>query len=279
MSLLTVGTVAFDTIETPHGNADMIMGGAAYYIAWAASYLVQPVQVISIIGDDFPQEELDLMAQRGVDTDGILRVDGGKSFYWSGKYLPDMIQRETLITDLNVLADFDPQLPEDYQSAQYVLLGNLTPDIQISVIEQMRTRPRVVAMDTMNFWIDSAWDSLKRAISLTDVLIINDEEARQMTGEHSLVRAAAQIIGMGPKYAVIKKGEHGALLFSEDSVFFAPGLPLHEVTDPTGAGDTFAGGFMGYLAKTGDLSFDNMRRAVIYGSVLASFCVEDFRIQ
>jgi len=279
MSLLTVGTVAFDSIHTPSGSADMVIGGAATYISWASSYLVEPVQVVSIIGDDFPESELEALRSRGVQTDGIVRVSDAKSFYWAGKYKPNMIERDTLVTDLNVLADFDPELPANFTQAQYVLLGNLTPDIQISVVNQMKTRPRVVAMDTMNYWIDSAWDKLMEAIALADILIINDEEARLMTREHSLVKAAAHILDLGPDYVVIKKGEHGALLFAEDHVFYAPGLPLHEVVDPTGAGDTFAGGFMGYIARTGDLSFDNLRKAVIYGSVLASFCVEDFGLK
>ena len=276
MSLLTVGTVAFDTIYTPNGVAEMVVGGAATYIAWASSYLTEPVHLVSIIGDDFPEAELADLRARGVTTDGIVRVENAKSFYWEGKYHSDMIGRDTLTTDLNVLADFNPELPEEYRNANYVMLGNLTPDVQISVVEQMAIRPRVVAMDTMNFWIDSSWDALQKSIALSDILIINDEEARQMTDEHSLVKAASRIIAMGPRYVVIKKGEHGALLFSEEHVFFAPGLPLQEVIDPTGAGDTFAGGFMGHLAATEDLSFDNLRKAVIYGSVMASFCVEDF---
>ena len=279
MSLLTVGTVAFDTIHTPTGSADMIIGGAATYISWASSYLVQPVQVVSIIGDDFPESELEALRLRGVQTEGIVRVRDKKSFYWAGKYKPNMIERDTLTTNLNVLADFDPDLPDDFTNARYVLLGNLTPAVQISVVRQMKTRPRIVAMDTMNYWIDTAMDELKEAIALCDILIINDEEARQMTSEHSLVQAAARILDMGPEHVVIKKGEHGALLFARDHVFFAPGLPLHEVVDPTGAGDTFAGGFMGHIARSGDLSFDNMRKAVIYGSVLASFCVEDFGLK
>ncbi|RLD21331.1 MAG: sugar kinase [Bacteroidetes bacterium] len=276
MSLLSVGTVAFDTIETPTGKADMVIGGAATYISWAASYLTRPTQIVSIIGDDFPNEELEALNARGVDTSGILCVEGGKSFYWAGKYHDNMIGRDTLVTDLNVLADFDPVLPEAYKSSEYLMLGNLTPDIQRSVIQQMTVKPKVVALDTMDFWMNIAWDSLMETIKLVDILIINDEEARQMSGHHSLVRAANHILTLGPRYLVIKKGEHGALLFGDGRVFFAPGLPLLDVIDPTGAGDTFAGGFMGHIARTGDLSFENMRRGIIYGSVMASFCVEAF---
>jgi sugar/nucleoside kinase (ribokinase family) len=279
MSLLSVGTVAFDTIETPNGRADMVIGGAATYISWAASYLVQAVQIVSIIGDDFPKEELEILNARGVDTTGIKRVEGGKSFYWAGKYHDNMIGRDTLITDLNVLADFDPVLPEAYRSSEFLMLGNLTPDIQRSVIGQMSEKPRVVALDTMDFWMNIAWDSLIETIKLVDILIINDEEARQMSNQHSLLRAANHILKLGPKYLVIKKGEHGAMLFGDGRVFFAPGLPLLDVVDPTGAGDTFAGGFMGHIARTGDLSFENIRRAMIYGSVMASFCVEAFGLE
>ena len=278
MSLLTVGTMAFDTIETPRGRADMVIGGAATYIGWAASYLTDDIQIVSIVGGDFPQFEFDALAARGVNTDGVERVMDGKSFYWSGRYHDNMISRDTLITDLNVLADFDPKLPEHYRRAEYLMLGNLTPDIQRTVIQQMEVRPKLIAMDTMNFWMDVAWDSLIETIALIDVLIINDEEARQMSGEYSLVKAARKIHAMGPKFLVIKKGEHGALLFSDDRVFFAPGLPLLEVEDPTGAGDSFAGGFIGHIASTGDTSFESMRRAVIYGSVMASFCVQEFSL-
>lgn len=278
MSLLTVGTVAFDTIETPSGRAEMVIGGAATYIAWAASYLTKDVRIVSIIGGDFPQEELDQLTERGVDTSGIHLVPDGRSFFWEGRYHDNMISRDTLITDLNVLADFDPVLPESYRNSEFLMLGNLTPEIQKKVIEQMTTRPRLIALDTMNFWMNIAWDGLMDVIRLVDILIINDDEARQMSGEHSLVKAAKKIHALGPKYLVIKKGEHGALLFNHDRIFFAPGLPLLEVVDPTGAGDTFAGGFMGYLASTNELSFENMRRAIIYGSVMASFCVEDFSL-
>lgn len=279
MSLLTVGTVAFDSIETPSGRADNVIGGAATYISWAASYLTGATQIISIVGEDFPENELEVLRMRGVDTSGIKVVEGGKSFYWSGRYHDDMINRDTLTTDLNVLADFKPVLSEDYKKAQFLMLGNLTPDIQRSVIEQMDTRPKVVALDTMNFWMDNAWDSLIETLKLVDVLIINDEEARQMSGMHSIVKSARHILELGPKHLVIKKGEHGALLFSDEQVFFAPGLPLLEVVDPTGAGDTFAGGFMGHIARTDDLSFENMRRAIIYGSVMASFCCEAFGLE
>jgi sugar/nucleoside kinase (ribokinase family) len=279
MSLLSVGTVAFDTIETPSGKAEMVIGGAATYISWAASYLTRPTQIVSIIGEDFPEEELQALNARGVDTSGVDRIEGGKSFFWAGKYHENMNGRDTLITDLNVLADFDPVLPEDYRNAEYLMLGNLTPDIQRSVITQMATKPRIVALDTMDFWMNIAWDSLIETIKLVDILIINDEEARQMSGEHSLVKAANHILKLGPKYLVIKKGEHGALLFADGRVFFAPALPLLDVIDPTGAGDTFAGGFMGYIARTGDLSFENMRRGIIYGSVMASFCVEAFGLE
>ena len=279
MSLLSVGTVAFDTIETPTGRADMVVGGAATYISWAASYLTRPTQIVSIIGDDFPNAELEALNARGVDTTGIKCVEGGKSFYWAGKYHDNMIGRDTLITDLNVLADFDPILPDAYKTSEYLMLGNLTPDIQRSVIQQMTNKPKVVALDTMDFWMNIAWDSLIETIKLVDILIINDEEARQMSGEHSLVRAANHILTLGPRYLVIKKGEHGALLFGDGRVFFAPGLPLLDVIDPTGAGDTFAGGFMGHIARTGDLSFENMRRGIIYGSVMASFCVEAFGLE
>ncbi len=276
MSLLAIGTVAFDTIETPAGRADHIIGGAATFIAWAASYLTPDVRLVSVIGDDFPEEELALLRARGVDTQGIERIPGGKSFFWEGRYHDNMISRDTLVTDLNVLADFDPVLPYAYRNSEFLMLGNLTPAIQQRVIDQMAPRPKVIALDTMNFWMNNTWDSLLSVLRNIDILIINDEEARQLTGEHSLMQAAKVIHAMGPPYLVVKKGEHGALLFHAGRVFFAPGLPLPEIVDPTGAGDTFAGGFMGYLAKTGDATFESMRRAIIYGSVMASFCVEDF---
>ncbi len=278
MSLVTVGTVAFDSIETPYGKAEKVIGGAATYISWAASYFYQDIQLVSVIGDDWPSAEIKLLQERGVDTQGLQIREGEKSFFWAGRYHDNMNVRDTLTTDLNVLADFDPVLPEPYQNSDFLMLGNLTPEIQMAVIRQMEERPRIIAMDTMNFWMDVAWDSLLEVIGEVDILTINDEEARQLSGEYSLVKAARKIFTMGPKYLVIKKGEHGALLFHEHDVFFAPALPLLEVRDPTGAGDTFAGGFMGYLAKTNDASFANMKRAIIYGSAMASFCVEEFSL-
>ena len=278
MSLVAVGTVAFDGIETPYGKVDKVIGGAGTYICWAASYFYKDIQLVSVIGDDWPNEEIENLQHRGVDTQGLQIKEGEKSFYWAGKYHDNMNQRDTLVTDLNVLADFDPILPESYQNSPYVMLGNLTPEIQMAVIRQMEDRPKLIAMDTMNFWMDIAWDSLLQTIGQVDLLTINDEEARQLSGEYSLVKAAQKIFELGPKYLVIKKGEHGALLFHQHDVFFAPALPLLEVKDPTGAGDTFAGGFMGYLAKTDDLSFENMKRALIYGSAMASFCVEEFSL-
>ncbi len=278
MSLVAVGTGAFDGIETPYGKVDKVIGGAGTYICWAASYFYQEIQLVSVIGDDWPVEEIRNLESRGIDTQGLQIKRGEKSFYWAGKYHDNMNQRDTLVTELNVLADFDPVLPEAYQNAEYLMLGNLTPEIQMAVIRQMETRPKLIAMDTMNFWMDVAWDSLHETIKEVDLLTINDEEARQLSGEYSLVKAAQKIFALGPKYLVIKKGEHGALLFHEHDVFFAPALPLLEVKDPTGAGDTFAGGFMGYLANSGDLSFSNMKRALIYGSAMASFCVEEFSL-
>ena len=276
MSLLTVGTVAFDDIETPLGKADKIVGGACTYISLAASYFVKNINLVSVIGDDFPQEMLDLLTSKGVNLDGLQVKEGEKSFFWAGKYHDDLNSRDTLDTQLNVLADFDPELPDHYKDDQFVMLGNLTPDVQMRVIEQMNGSPRFIAMDTMNFWMNIALDRLKEVLKKIDCLIVNDEEARQLSGEHSLVKAADKILGMGPRYLVIKKGEHGALLFYDGDIFFAPALPLAEVFDPTGAGDTFAGGFIGYLAQSGDLSFENMKRAVIFGSAMASFCVEKF---
>lgn len=278
MSLLTVGTVAFDSIETPFGKVEKVIGGAATYISWAASYFCESQQLVSIVGDDWPAEEILALNKRGIDTQGLQVVKGGKSFFWAGKYHEDMNQRDTLVTDLNVLSDFDPVLPEGYQNTKYLMLGNLTPAIQMAVIKQMQERPKLIAMDTMNFWMDVAMDSLIKTIGMVDVLTINDEEARQLSGEYSLIKAARKIFELGPKYLVIKKGEHGALLFHEDEVFFAPALPLLEVKDPTGAGDTFAGGFMGYLANSDDASFDNLKRALIVGSALASFCVQEFSL-
>ncbi|MFT4568648.1 MAG: sugar/nucleoside kinase (ribokinase family) [Saprospiraceae bacterium] len=276
MSLLVVGTVAFDTIETAYGKVERVIGGAAQYAGYAASYFTNDINLVSIVGDDFPQGELDEMSTRGMKLDGLKVVEGGKSFFWAGKYHDDMNGRDTLVTDLNVLADFDPVLPDSYKNSEYILLGNLTPDIQISVIEQLETKPKLIVLDTMNFWIDIALDKLMKAISLCDVLTINDEEARMLSGEFSLVKAAAKILDMGPSILIIKKGEHGALLFDRNNVFFGPALPLEKVVDPTGAGDCFAGGFLGHIAKTGDMSFENMKRALIYGATMASFAVEDF---
>ncbi len=279
MSLLTVGTVAFDQIETPLGKAEKIVGGAATYIALAASHFAPKINLVSVIGDDFPQEELNYLTSIGVDLEGLQVKEGEKSFFWAGRYHNNMNERDTLDTQLNVLADFDPVLPDSYKDSEFLMLGNLTPSVQKRVIEQMNKRPKLIAMDTMNFWMDSAMDSLKEVIAMIDVLVINDEEARQLSGEYSLVKAAKNILDLGPKYLVIKKGEHGALLFYGEKIFFAPALPLAEVFDPTGAGDTFAGGFVGYLAQSGDTSFDNMKRAVIFGSAMASFCVEKFGIE
>jgi sugar/nucleoside kinase (ribokinase family) len=276
MSLLTVGTVAFDAIETPFGKADKIVGGAALYISWAASYFLNDIKLVSVIGDDFPTQELAALQRRGVSLEGLQIKKGEKSFFWAGRYHHDMNARDTLDTQLNVLGDFDPVLPPSYRDCNYVMLGNLTPQVQMRVVEQMDTRPKLVAMDTMNFWMDVAMDDLRKILQKVDMLIINDEEARQLSGQYSLVRAARDIRKMGPRFLVIKKGEHGALLFHGESIFYAPALPLEEVFDPTGAGDTFAGGFMGYLAKTDDISFENMKRAIIHGSAMASFCVEKF---
>jgi sugar/nucleoside kinase (ribokinase family) len=276
MSLISVGTMAFDAIETPFGKVDQIVGGSGTYVAYAASHFIKPIQQISIIGYDFPTEELAELTKRGVQLDGVEIVPDKKSFFWSGRYHLDMNNRDTLVTDLNVLADFNPIVPESYQGAEFLMLGNLSPNIQLSVIDQLRVRPKLIAMDTMNFWMDIALDDLKAVLKKIDVLMINDAEARQLSGQFSLVKAAKIILSMGPKFLIIKKGEHGALLFHKDHVFFAPALPLEEVFDPTGAGDTFAGGFIGYLAKTKDISFENMKTAIIVGSALASFCVEKF---
>ena len=276
MSLVVVGTVAFDAIETPFGKTDKILGGAATYIGIAAGKLNVDARIVSVVGGDFPQEYLHLMNNFGIDTNGIKVIPEGKTFFWAGRYHNDMNSRDTLATDLNVLADFDPVLPDSYKDSNFLMLGNLTPQIQQRVIEQFPVRPKLIVMDTMNYWMNTAWDDLLKVIGMVDVLTINDEEARQLSGEYSLIKAARKIIAMGPKYLVIKKGEHGALLFNNESVFFAPALPLEEVFDPTGAGDTFAGGFIGYLAKTGDISFENMKRAIIFGSAMASFTVEKF---
>ncbi|WP_055447188.1 PfkB family carbohydrate kinase [Lacinutrix mariniflava] len=275
--LVIVGTVAFDAIETPFGKTDKILGGAATYIGLSASNFDNvDSAAVSVVGGDFPQEYLDLLTDRGVDIEGIEIVKDGKTFFWSGKYHNDMNSRDTLATELNVLEHFNPVVPEAYKDAEIVMLGNLHPMVQQGVLDQMNKKPKLAILDTMNFWMDIALDDLLSVIKNVDVITINDEEARQLTGEYSLVVAARKIHEMGPKYVVIKKGEHGALLFHDNNMFYAPALPLEEVFDPTGAGDTFAGGFAGYLAKTGDISFENMKNAVIYGSTLASFCVEKF---
>lgn len=278
MSLIVVGSMAFDAIETPFGKSDKIIGGAATYIAWCASNFTQ-INQISVVGGDFPQSELDALAARGVNFDGLQIKKDEKSFFWSGKYHMDMNSRDTLVTELNVLANFEPVVPESYQGTEFLMLGNLDPKVQRSVIEQLNERPKLIVLDTMNFWMDIMMDELQKTISMVDVLMINDSEARQLSGDYSIVRAAKKIMEMGPKYLVIKKGEHGALLFHGDHVFFAPALPLEEVFDPTGAGDTFAGGFIGHLAKTKDISFENMKTAIIVGSAMASFCVEKFGTQ
>ena len=278
MSLLTIGTVAFDTIETPFGRAEYVIGGACTYISYAASYFTNDINLSAIVGHDFPVGEIKEMEQRGVNMEGLEIKADGKTFFWEGKYHNDMNSRDTVTTDLNVLDDFNPILPDSYKSSKYVMLGNLTPDIQMQVLKQLDGSQKLIAMDTMNFWMDIAMDRLKEVIAKVDILSINDEEARQLSGEYSLVKAAAIIQEMGPRFLIIKKGEHGALLFSEGEIFFAPALPLAEVFDPTGAGDTFAGGMMGYLAMTDDTSFENMKKAIIHGSAMASFCVEKFSI-
>ncbi|MCD6062934.1 MAG: sugar kinase [Flavipsychrobacter sp.] len=268
--------MAFDALETPFGKVDRIIGGSATYAALAASYFTQPIKQVSIVGGDFPQEEMDKLAARGVDLEGVEIVKDGKSFFWSGRYHMDMNTRDTLVTELNVLAQFDPKLPGSYTDVEYLMLGNLSPDVQISVINQLKSRPKLIIMDTMNFWMDIALDKLKEVLGMVDLLMVNDSEARQLSGEHSLVKAAMKIQAMGPKYLIIKKGEHGALLFHGRRVFSAPALPLEDVFDPTGAGDTFAGGFIGHIARTGDTSFEGMKTAIIMGSAMASFCVEKF---
>jgi sugar/nucleoside kinase (ribokinase family) len=274
MSLLVIGSVAFDAIETPFGKTDKIIGGAATYISLSSSYLEDNINLVAVVGGDFPKADIQLLKSHGIDTEGLQIKEDEKSFFWSGKYHNDMNSRDTLITELNVLENFDPIIPSSYQNSDYVMLGNLSPDVQRTVIERMENKPKLIAMDTMNFWMDIAQESLYKTIAMVDVLIINDEEARQLSGEYALVKAAKKIMAMGPRFLIIKKGEHGALLFDSESVYFCPALPLEEVFDPTGAGDTFAGGFIGYLASTDDISFDNMKRAVIYGSAMASFCVE-----
>jgi len=276
MSLLVIGSVAFDAIETPFGKTDKIIGGAATYISLSSSYFTDKVQLVAVVGGDFPKEDIKLLEDHGVNTEGLQIKEDEKSFFWSGKYHNDMNSRDTLVTELNVLENFDPVIPQAYQGSEYVMLGNLSPDVQRKVIERMETRPKLIALDTMNFWMDIALEELHTTIAMVDVLIINDEEARQLSGEYALKTAAKKILAMGPKYLIIKKGEHGALLFGEDKVYFCPALLLESVFDPTGAGDTFAGGFIGHLAATDDISFANLKRAVIYGSAMASFCVEKF---
>lgn len=285
MALLVVGTMAFDSISTPYGHVERVIGGAATYISLSASYLVSPVQVVSVVGDDFPEETMADLRRRGVDLSGVQIKEGQPSFFWAGKYHADLNTRDTLVTDLNVLADFDPAVPASFRTAEYVLLGNLTPTVQLRVLEQLEKKPALIAMDTMNFWMDQMPGELREVISKVDLLTINDEEARQLSGEYSLVRAAHHILNMGPNILVIKKGEHGALLFMRDRddqevhIFYAPALPLMDVYDPTGAGDSFAGGMMGYLAWSGDLSFENLKRSILYGSAMASFCVERFSVE
>lgn len=275
MSLIVVGSMAFDAIETPFGKSDKIVGGAATYIAWCASNFCK-VNQISVVGGDFPKEELAALTERGVSFEGLQIKENEKSFFWSGKYHLDMNSRDTLVTELNVLGSFEPKVPESYQNCEYLMLGNLDPNVQRSVIEQLKNKPKLIVLDTMNFWMDIMLEDLKKTIGMVDVLMVNDSEARQLSGDYSLVRAAKKIMEMGPKYLIIKKGEHGALLFHKDEVFYAPALPLEEVFDPTGAGDTFAGGFIGHLAKTNDISFENMKTAIIVGSAMASYCVEKF---
>jgi sugar/nucleoside kinase (ribokinase family) len=276
MSVIVVGTMAFDAIETPFGKVDRIVGGSATYVAYAASNFVKPIQQVSIIGADFPEEEMAELKARGVQLEGVEIVPDKKSFFWSCRYHLDMNSRDTLVTDLNVLADFNPLVPDSYQGAEFLMLGNLDPVVQKKVIQQIKERPKLIVMDTMNFWMEIALPQLEEVLKMVDVLMVNDSEARQLSGQFSLVKAARAILDMGPKYLIIKKGEHGALLFQGERVFFAPALPLEEVFDPTGAGDTFAGGFIGHLAKTKDISFDNMKTAIIVGSAMASYCVEKF---
>lgn len=276
MSVIVVGSMAFDAIETPFGKSDKIVGGAATYIAWSASNFTKPVQQISIVGGDFPQEELEALKARGVQLDGVQIKKDKKSFFWKGRYHMDMNTRDTLETQLNVLGEFEPVVPDNFQGADILMLGNLSPAVQLSVIDQLKKRPKLVVLDTMNFWMETAMEGLEKVIAKVDVLLVNDSEARQLSGQYSLVSAAKEIMKMGPKFLIIKKGEHGALLFHHDHVFFAPALPLEEVFDPTGAGDTFAGGFVGYLDSTKDFSFEGMKTAIIVGSAIASFCVEKF---
>lgn len=276
MSILVIGSVAFDALETPFGKTDKIIGGAATYISLSSSYFTNEVNLVAVVGGDFPKSKIAELQTRGINTDGLQIKENDKSFFWKGRYHNDMNSRDTLVTELNVLENFDPILPDNYQNCEFLMLGNLAPATQRLVIERLKERPRLIVMDTMNFWMEIALDDLKQTIKMVDVLTINDEEARQLSGEYSLRKAAKKILAMGPNFLIIKKGEHGALLFHQDEVFFAPALPLEEVFDPTGAGDTFAGGFIGYIAKTEDVSFENMKRAIIFGSVMASFCVEKF---
>ncbi|MFK7797950.1 MAG: PfkB family carbohydrate kinase [Aureispira sp.] len=276
MSLLVLGTVAFDTIETPFGKAERIIGGAGTYVAWASSHFYNNIQLVSVIGNDFPQSELDALQERGVKMDGLEVRENEKSFFWAGRYHNNMNSRDTLATELNVLENYAPVLPDTIKKVDYLMLGNFAPAVQKSVLEQLEERPKLVVMDTMNFWMDIAMDELKSVIAQVDVLTINDEEARQLSGEYSLVKAAQVILEMGPTHLIIKKGEHGALLFHQEGMFYVPAMPLEEVFDPTGAGDSFAGGYVGYLAQTNDFSFENMKRALVYGSVVASYCVEQF---
>ncbi len=276
MSLVIIGSVAFDAIETPFGKTDKIVGGAATYASLAASYFYKKVKIVGVVGEDFHQEDIQNFNDHGIDTEGLQIKKGEKSFFWSGKYHNDMNSRDTLVTELNVLGNFDPIIPENYQDCEFLMLGNLTPQVQQTVIDRMKNRPRLIVLDTMNFWMDIALDDLLAVIKNIDVLTINDAEARQLSGKYSLVKAAHKIMAMGPKYLIIKKGEHGALLFNEDQIFSAPALPLADVFDPTGAGDTFAGGFIGYLAQVDTINFNNMKNAIIFGSALASFCVEKF---
>ncbi len=276
MAIITLGSMAFDAIETPFGKTDKIVGGSGTYVAYAASHLTTPIQQISIVGYDFPEEEMNELRKRGVNLSGVEVVPDQKSFFWSGKYHLDMNTRDTLVTDLNVLANFNPKVPEEYQGAEYLMLGNLAPSLQLSVIDQLRTRPELIVLDTMNYWMEIAMEDLKKVLKKVDVLLINDSEARQLSGEYSLAKCAKKILQMGPEFLIIKKGEHGALLFREGQVFFAPALPLEDVFDPTGAGDAFAGGFIGHIGHTKDISFENMKTAIIVGSAMASFCVEAF---
>jgi sugar/nucleoside kinase (ribokinase family) len=280
MSLLVVGTVAFDAIETPFGKTDKIIGGAATYISLAASYFMkEPINLVSVVGGDFPQSALDMLKKHRVQLEGLQILKDKKTFFWSGRYHNDMNTRDTVATELNVLGEFNPVIPASYQDCDFLMLGNLMPGVQRQVMSQLKTRPRLIVLDTMNFWMDTAIDELKETLAMVDVLTINDSESRQLSGEYSLVKAAQKILKMGPKYLIIKKGEHGALLFNKEQVFFAPALPLEDVFDPTGAGDSFAGGFIGYLAATKDISFENMKRAIIFGSAMASFTVEKFGVE